>query len=41
MVEEVYNATKGHSLQIKREDNNVNVIFELEAFRAIGSDYAI
>lgn len=41
MVEEVYYATKGHSLQIKREDNNVDVIFESEAFRAIGSGYAI
>lgn len=41
MVEEVYYATKGHSLQFKREDNNVNVIFESAAFRAIGSGYAI
>ena len=36
-----YYVTKGHSLQIKREDNSVNVIFESEAFRAIGSGYAI
>ena len=30
MVEKVYYATKGHSLQIKREDNDVNIIFELK-----------
>ena len=41
MVEEVYYATKGHSLQVKREDNNMNVIFESEAFRATVSGYTI
>jgi hypothetical protein len=41
MVEEVYYATKGHSLQIKREDNIVNVIYKSKAFWAIGSGYAV
>ena len=41
MIKEVYYATKEHSLQFKREDNNVNVIFKSKAFKTIESDYAM
>jgi hypothetical protein len=41
VVEEVYYAIKGDSLQIRREGNDANVIFWWEGFRVSRSGHGI
>ena len=39
MVEKLYYSIKGDSLQIRREGDDVNVIFKWEGFRVSRSGY--